>query len=420
MRTAVLGATGLVGRTMLRLLEDCAWVTGDPVALASARSAGAALPFRGGHVICREVAADAFAGVEVALFSAGGEASRPLGAGGRGGRRLGGGQLLGLPHGRGRAPGGAGDQRAPGGRARPGGGIIANPNCSTIQIAMAVAPLAEAFGLEAVHVTTLQAVSGAGQRAVAELERQDAGERARPATIFPRPIAGNAIPAIGAPLDDGSFEEEAKVERELRKILDRARPGGHLHRHPGAGGHRPQRRGAGGLRAAGGPRRRPRPPWPPGPASRSVADPHDYATPREIAGRTVCHVGRCAGPIPTDPRAPAAVGGGGQPAQGRGLERRADRRPAGRGSPPHDPRTRLRAGRAAPAPPERDSTRACACMAAVLAVASAYVLPAAGAVRPGRRHRGAAGGGRAGPRAAAAGPGALVAGGGPGAGACTP
>jgi aspartate-semialdehyde dehydrogenase len=103
------------------------------------------------------------------------------------------------------------------------GGIIANPNCSTIQIVMAVAPLDRVFGVREAHVTTLQAVSGAGQAAVDELGRQDGmAQAAPPGDIFPRSISHNVIPAIGSALDDGSFEEEAKVVREMRKILGRA------------------------------------------------------------------------------------------------------------------------------------------------------------------------------------------------------
>ncbi|MFO7608190.1 MAG: aspartate-semialdehyde dehydrogenase [Candidatus Krumholzibacteriia bacterium] len=290
MRTAVLGATGLVGRTMLRLLEDCPWVTGEPVVLASARSAGSSLPFRGGRLVCRAVDEGSFAGVGVALFSAGGAASRrwaPVAAA-AGARvvdnssafRMDPAVPLVVPEINGRlvaASAGA-------------GGIIANPNCSTIQIAMAVAPLAVPFGLAEVHATTLQAVSGAGQRAVAELARQNAGGEPD-GTIFPRPIAANAIPAIGAPLEDGSFEEEAKVGRELRKILGRAslRVTCTATRVPVVTGHSAAVRvvcqrpvdlaqAAAALAA-----------WP---GLEVTADPHGYATAREIAGRTVCHVGR--------------------------------------------------------------------------------------------------------------------------------
>ena len=76
MRVAVLGATGLVGRTMLELLEACDWVDTPPLALASAHSAGQALPWRGSEILCRAVAPGAFAGIDLALFSAGGGPSR--------------------------------------------------------------------------------------------------------------------------------------------------------------------------------------------------------------------------------------------------------------------------------------------------------------------------------------------------------
>ena len=299
MRTAVLGATGLVGRTMLRLLEDRTWATGPPLVLASARSAGAELPFRGGTLVCREVTAEAFAGVEVALFSAGAAASRrwaPVAAA-AGALVVDNSSAFRL------------DPAAPlvvpeinGGLVpRGGGAIVANPNCSTIQIAMAVAPLAGTFGLVEVHVTTLQAVSGAGQKGVDALRRElDGGEPAP--GVFPRPIAGNAIPAIGAALDDGSYEEEAKVERELRRILDR--PGLAVTctatRVPVVTGHsaavrlvceRPVDAAAAVAALAA---------WP---GLEVAADPHAFATPRELAGRTVCHVGR----LRRDPHDPRAV-----------------------------------------------------------------------------------------------------------------
>jgi aspartate-semialdehyde dehydrogenase len=198
MRIAVLGATGLVGRTMLGLLEECAWADGEPLALASARSAGFELPWRGGVVTCRAVDAGSFAGVDFALFSAGGGPSRewaPVAA--KAGAvvidnssawRQDPAIPLVVPEINGALVDG---MRA---------GIIANPNCSTIQVAQAVAPLERAWGLEEVHVTTFQAVSGAGQKAVAELARQNAGE-VMGAPVFPRAIARNVIPSIGAALD---------------------------------------------------------------------------------------------------------------------------------------------------------------------------------------------------------------------------
>ena len=224
MRTAVLGATGLVGRTMLRLLEDCPWLTGEPLALASPRSAGAILPFADGSLVCREVDRDAFAGLDLALFSAGGEASRqwaPVAAAAgawvvdnSSAFRMDADVPLVVPEING------GLVQACG----AGGGIIANPNCSTIQIAMAVAPLAAVFGLA--RGPRHHPAGGLGRGAEGRRRTGPPGGRATragPAGVFPRPIAGNAIPAIGAAQPDGSFEEEAKVERELRKILGRAR-----------------------------------------------------------------------------------------------------------------------------------------------------------------------------------------------------
>ena len=222
MKIAVLGATGLVGRTMLKLLEDYSWLTGDPLLLASSRSAGSTLRFRDRELTVHEVAEDSFADLDIALFSAGGAVSRnwapvAIRSGVRvidnsSAFRMQEGVPLVVPEINGRLTGT---------NEVASGGLIANPNCSTIQIAMAVAPLAEAFGLREVHVTTLQAVSGAGQQAVDELRRQAAGNAGAKVDgrVFPRAIAANVIPAIGRGLPDGSFEEEAKVVGELRKIL---------------------------------------------------------------------------------------------------------------------------------------------------------------------------------------------------------
>lgn len=228
MRTAILGASGLVGRTMLELLARQPWLAEPPLLWTSARSAGVRLPFRGGDLVCTEVSEAALADVSLALFSAGAEASRrwaPAAA-----------QAgiwvvdnssawrdepdvpLVVPEINGRL---VTPDRRP-------GGIIANPNCSTIQIAMPCAALDQAAGLREVHVTTLQAVSGAGQQGMAELAAQTAaladGPRpgaAQPGRKFARRIAANAIPEIGAMQEDGFFAEEGKVQRELCKILDR-------------------------------------------------------------------------------------------------------------------------------------------------------------------------------------------------------
>jgi aspartate-semialdehyde dehydrogenase len=299
MKVAVLGATGLVGRTMLKLLEDCAWLSGDPVLLCSARSAGTKLEFAGRHLECREVSGSEFQEVDIALFSAGGEVSRTWGpVAAKAGAwvvdnssawRMEKDVALVVPEINGRLVGPVGENDK--------GGIIANPNCSTIQIAMAVAPLDEAFGVTETHVTTLQAVSGAGQAAVAELENQEQGLAPNPDGYFPRRIFRNAIPAIGPALSDGSFEEEIKVVRELRKILGR---GSDLAvtctatRVPVVKGHSAAVRlvceKPVDLNEAVDALTRM-------PGVIVASDPHEYLTPLEIAGQQAVHVGR----LRTDP-----------------------------------------------------------------------------------------------------------------------
>ncbi len=294
MKVAILGATGLVGRTMLKLLEDCAWLSGDPVLLCSARGAGTRLEFQGRQLECREVSAQYFESVDIALFSAGGETSRTWGpvavkAGAwvvdnSSAWRMENDVALVVPEINGKLvlPVAQCDV----------GGIIANPNCSTIQIALAVAPLDETFGMIETHVTTLQAVSGAGQAAVAELQNQEQGIKADPEGNFPRTIFRNAIPAIGAALPDGSFEEETKVVRELRKILGRHNDLAvtcTATRVPVVTGHgaavrlvceKPVdlKQAVAALRQM--------------PGVEVDPDPHGYATPLEAAGRPEVRVGR--------------------------------------------------------------------------------------------------------------------------------
>ena len=299
MRVAVLGATGLVGRTMLELLAACPWVTGAPLALASPRSAGRRLPWRGGELACRAVDEASFADVDLALFSAGGGPSRrwaPVAA----------------------AAGAVVIDNSSAWRQDPAiplvvpeingqlvdglrAGIVANPNCSTIQVAQAVAPLERAWGLHEVDVTTFQAVSGAGQKGVAQLERESAGEPAGDGP-FPRPIARNVVPAIGAALPDGSFEEEAKVQRELRKILARdeaLRVTCTAVRVPVVNAHSAAVRVVCAVPVTPAAAAAALAAWP---GVEVAADPHAFATPREIDGRTVVHVGRLR-QDPGDPRA---------------------------------------------------------------------------------------------------------------------
>ena len=294
MKTAILGASGLVGRTMLELLAERQWLSEPPRLLVSGRSAGAELPFRGEKLVCTEVGPDSFEGLDIVLFSAGGGPSRKWGpiAAAAGAQVVDNSSAWRM------------DSDTPlvvpeinGGLLRPvgpgsSGGIIANPNCSTIQIAMAVAPLDRVFGVRETQVTTLQAVSGGGQAALAELKAQNEGQAPGPDSLFPRPMAHNVLPAIGAKEDDGSYEEEGKVGRELRKILGR---GADLQvsctatRVPVFNGHsaavrvvceKPVDQAAACDALAA---------WPGVVITR---DPHDFATAQEMSGRNEVHVGR--------------------------------------------------------------------------------------------------------------------------------
>ena len=291
MRTAILGASGLVGRKMLTLLEECTWLDSDPVLLTSARSAGTEIPFRGRTLVCREVTADAFNGLELALFSAGGGASRtwaPVAAAA--------GCLVVDNSSAWRM-----DENVPlvvpeinGARVSNQPGIVANPNCSTIQIVMAVSPLDKVFGVKECHVTTLQAISGAGQEAVQEILKQtsDYPDDDNSAGLFPRPMAFNVVPAIGARTENGGYEEETKVLHEMRKIMDRSDD---LHitctatRVPVISGHSAAIRivcdrvvtaeeAVAILEKT--------------PGIKVTADPHDFHSAREIAGQNEVFVGR--------------------------------------------------------------------------------------------------------------------------------
>ena len=300
MRLVILGASGLVGRTMLRLLEDASWLDDQPLLLTSARSAGRTLPFRGRDLTCREVTADAFTGVDLALFSAGGDASRRWAPVARDAGawvvdnssawRADPAAPLVVPE--------VNGALAPGPDRAPGGGIVANPNCSTIQIALPCAVLDRLAGLREVHVTTLQAVSGAGQRGCDDLAAQAAhlacGERSGAAAAggtFPRRIAANCLPEIGALGDDGFYEEERKVHTELRRILDRADLAVTCTatRVPVWNGH------AAAVRAVlAGPVRRDQvvAALAAAPGLLCAPDAGDYLSPAEISGRCDVHVGR--------------------------------------------------------------------------------------------------------------------------------
>ena len=217
MRVAILGATGAVGRTMLQVLEERGFPADELVPLASERSRGHTIPWRGRDWTVDVPAPEAFRGVDIALFSAGGSRSRewaPVAAAqgaivvdNSSAWRMDPEVPLVVPEVNGR--------RA---AERPRG-IIANPNCSTIQLVLALEALRRAAGLMRVLAATYQSVSGAGQKGIEALRAELRGESPT-ASPFPAPIAGNVIPWIGPRDAAGWNEEEDKLRNESRKILE--------------------------------------------------------------------------------------------------------------------------------------------------------------------------------------------------------
>jgi len=219
-KVAVVGATGAVGETMLSVLAERKFPVGELVALASERSAGGEVAFGDDEVLVRDLATFDPAGVDIALFSAGGDVSREY------------------------APkfAAAGavvidnssafrrDEDVPlvvaevnpeALRRRPRG-IVSNPNCSTMQMLVALAPLHRAAGIERINVATYQSVSGTGRRALEELGRQTAALlnfQPPDPKVYPVQIAFNVIPHGGDFLDNGYTSEEMKLVWETRRIL---------------------------------------------------------------------------------------------------------------------------------------------------------------------------------------------------------
>lgn len=216
MKIAVLGATGAVGRMMLRVLEERRFPVGDVVLLASERSAGHALAWRGRDWTVTAPTAEAFEGCAVALFSAGSARSRewaPVAA--AAGAVVIDNSSCWRMHPD--VPLVTPEVNAAAAVRRPLG-IIANPNCATIQLVVALAALHRASPLRRVTVTTFQSVSGAGRTGIDALRAELAGAAA-PDSPFVGRIAGNVIPWIGPRAEDGWNEEEQKIRAESRRIL---------------------------------------------------------------------------------------------------------------------------------------------------------------------------------------------------------
>ncbi len=216
---AVAGSTGAVGREMLAVLDQRRFPAAKVIALASKRSAGKKVPFGPGELEVQEMTPHSFGGVDVALFSAGASVSREM-----------------APHAV--SAGCVVIDNSSAFRMLPEvplvvpevnagdldghSGIIANPNCSTIQMVMVLHPLSELAPIRRVVVSTYQAASGAGQAAMDELDEQTRavlrGEDAIPEAFKDR-IAFNCIPQIDVFLDGGATKEEWKMVAETQKIM---------------------------------------------------------------------------------------------------------------------------------------------------------------------------------------------------------
>ena len=218
---AVVGATGEVGAAMLSILAERDFPVNETRAVASSRSAGRRVEFNGGELVVEDLESFDFSGIDIGLFSPGAAVSdlhapRAAAAGAvvidnTSRFRYEDDIPLVVPE---------VNPDAIAGRASRG--IIANPNCSTIQMVLALKPIYDAAGLERVNVATYQAVSGKGKKAVEELEQQTVNLlNGKPASLteHPRQIAFNALPQIDAFQENGYTREEMKMVWETRKIL---------------------------------------------------------------------------------------------------------------------------------------------------------------------------------------------------------
>jgi len=219
-KVAIVGATGAVGVEMLECLEQRDFKLSELVLLASARSAGKTVVFRGEELTIQELTHDSFEGIDIALFSAGGGISKEFGpSAAKAGAtvidnssafRMDDDVPLVVP------------EINPEAAKNLPRGIIANPNCTTIITLMGLFPLHQAFGLKSIIASTYQAVSGSGQAGMEELENQGkayvAGEELE-ASVYPRQILHNVIPHVDVFQENGYTKEELKMLNESRKIL---------------------------------------------------------------------------------------------------------------------------------------------------------------------------------------------------------
>lgn len=223
---AVVGATGAVGEQIIKLLESRDFPVNNIKLLSSARSAGKIVTFKGQEIVLEEAKPESFDGVEIALFSAGGDVSKVLApeAAKRGAVCIDNTSAFRM------------DPNTPlvvpevnPEKIKEHNGIIANPNCSTIQMVAALKPLHDRYGIKRVIVSTYQAVSGAGASAIQETLRQTRAvldeQKVEPAVLpvgslpVKHQIAFNAIPQIDKFTENGYTFEEMKMTNETKKIL---------------------------------------------------------------------------------------------------------------------------------------------------------------------------------------------------------
>ncbi|MFR0822597.1 MAG: aspartate-semialdehyde dehydrogenase [Clostridia bacterium] len=221
-KLAVVGATGVVGRTVLKVLEEKKLPITEYVLFASSRSAGKKVSFMGKEYVIQELTEHAFdGGFDFAIFSAGGEVSRtyaPIAAS-KGCVVVDNSSAFRM------------DEKVPlvVPEVNPEAiaqhhGIIANPNCSTIQAVVPLKPLDDAYHIKRIVYSTYQAVSGAGSKGIADLENGIAHRNDEDTSYlqkFPYPIFSNCLPHIDVFLDNGYTKEEEKMIQETRKILKR-------------------------------------------------------------------------------------------------------------------------------------------------------------------------------------------------------
>ena len=222
---AVVGVTGAVGTEMLRVLERRDFPIDELRPLASSRSAGKSVLFRGKEVQVQELTADSFEGMNIGLFSAGGGISKEF-----------------VPYAIEKncvvvdnTSAFRMDEDVPlvvpevnANRISEHNGVIANPNCSTIQLVLVLKPIHDAVKIKRVVVSTYQAVSGAGYSALVELKKETEHILSEKSegfnrTIFPHQIAFNALPQLpqsDAFLENGYTDEEMKMINETKKILE--------------------------------------------------------------------------------------------------------------------------------------------------------------------------------------------------------